>query len=358
MLLNFEKVDHHQNGLCIKEDHDNNKISFICLYEDCPVIDRLGCAYCFLELHQSHLSYKMKLSIFEEKINDKLSILNSLLIDIKDEEEDSSIIKYIEDDFQSLKSDFLHNIALIQENLIDFYCKKLKKSTIQKENLEKLLLSLKKVSQTSLLKMNVKEIELSLEVLNDKGLEQKPKEWMKEFWEQHQRVKEGIYSYLKDFKRDFESFFQKLNDNHGVSSLNEILKRNTIKEPSKINEKSKVNSLKNSFYSNKISKINEEISKPILKTHKIPINELLKKNAKGFFEIFLYNSCEHLKKTRLALIFPCCNKAFLCIKCHDKDNNHKWDLRRDLEIGYCLKCYMIIRYKDEKCKNCLIGLKI
>ena len=87
-------------------------------------------------------------------------------------------------------------------------------------------------------------------------------------------------------------------------------------------------------------------------------NELLKKNAKNYFEIFELKSCEHLKKIKMALIFPCCNKAFLCYKCHDKvSNDHKWDLRDEVNLGYCLKCYTIAKYKDEKCSNCLLSLK-
>lgn len=55
--------------MCIKEGHEKSKMSYICGDPICTNLDKLGCAYCFLEEHTSHVSKKLKIDEFSECVN-------------------------------------------------------------------------------------------------------------------------------------------------------------------------------------------------------------------------------------------------------------------------------------------------
>lgn len=353
---NFSR-DYAQNCLkskvCLKPEHENNQICFICLHENCSSESRIGCAHCFLENHQSHLSQKLKIATFQDKLTEKIEKIKSFYSSFDLQEQDSVLVAKIEADFIELKHDFSRNLDLIQENLIEFYQQKMKKVKKEREKLEDFLTILKENLQKNVFEMRNSELQSSIQIFQDKAFEKKPQNFLKEFLDQYNNIKDTIYKYLKDFRIDFEIFFKKLIENHTLSDLKQ-----------KYHEKNRPNSSKidnlSSTFSNKFKEItnmksimkatNEKIQKKVLK------GELLGKNAKSYYEIYTNKYCEHMKKIKKAEIYPCCNKAFLCKKCHDKDNSHQWDVKKDILLGYCLTCYTIIKQKEEKCPNCLILL--
>lgn len=349
--------DYTQNGnkhnVCIKPEHENNKICFICLYEDCSSESRIGCAHCFLESHQSHLSQKLKITSFQDKLTEKIEKIKGFYSSFDLQEQDSLLFAKIEADFFELKQDFSRNLGIIQENLIEFYKQKMKKVKKEREKLDEFLVILKENLQKNVFEMKNNELESSIQIFQDKGFEKKPQNFLKEFLDQYDNIKHTICKYLKDFRVDFEIFFKKLVENHTLSDLNQ-----------KHYEKNRANSSKIDNFSNTFSNKFKEITnmKSIVKTtnekiqKKIIKGELLGKNAKNFYEIYHNKYCEHMKKIKKADIYPCCNKAFLCKKCHDKESSHQWDVKKDILLGYCLTCYTIIKHKEEKCPNCLILL--
>ena len=376
-MHNFYSDSLQKSTFCLLPEHENSRISFICLQEHCQASSRLGCAYCFLDSHQSHVSQKCKILDFEQKIQEKLA---KLVVLSQNFEEDKGILERIEADFDAVKKDFLRNLAIIQENLIDFYHKNIKKTALEHEKHEKMMNLKENVKKSSVFLMNYEEIEGQIQVFLDKKQVKKQEEFLKDFLEKHQRIKATIRAYLKDFRNDFEGFFNKLCENHGISSfLHEKPDDFNEKSNERSNEKKTPSNLKKSDFFEKERKtdffekekksdffektmkkqIKDVISlsfneKPFKKAH---WSEFLKKNAKNFFKIFEEKGCEHVAKAKHAMIFPCCNKAFLCVRCHDKGNSHKWDVKKEILLCYCLKCFTILKFKEEKCSNCLISLK-
>jgi len=339
---------------CPKTEHENNRISFICIEENCFSESRLGCAYCFLENHQNHIQNKLKIETFEEKLGEKLRNINSFYRDCSQNDLDIRILKRIEADFEILKTDFLRNITNIQDNILEFYKKRMKKISKDREKVQEFMGNLSGISKKKVLEMNYKEIQVNVDVFLDKSLEKIPKNFLKEFEDKETKIKEAIFGYLRDFRVDFEVFFKKLCENHGISALNAKLLDKNKASPQKIK---KISTFSGSL-SCKFQEIKSSSAVFDRKKSKKNHSEYLKKNAKNLFEIFEQKYCEHIKKAKIALIFPCCNKAFLCFKCHDKaTNDHKWNVKNDIFLGYCLKCYTVLKYKDEKCGNCLLSLK-
>ena len=346
-----------QNPLyCSNPDHENNKISFICLQEICQANSRLGCAHCFLEFHQNHINQKLKISVFQEKVSEKYNSLRKYCENIEDTAKDYQILEKITYDFDLLKGNFLKNIEIIQSNLIDFYKKKLQKTEVEKENIQVFIRNLEQISQKSLYIMNPEEIDLNVKLFADKTIEKKPKDFLKDFIESHQIIKESINSYLRDIRSDFEMFFKKLCENHGISRIQQKMRESSPKRdlPKTFSQKIK----ETGTFSKRIEENEENLRKtePRRNWKNGWEREYLRKNAKNIFEI-TQNKCEHIRKPRVAMIFPCCKRAYLCINCHDSGSTHKWDRKKDIMLAYCLKCYTISKYKDEKCGNCLLSLK-
>lgn len=343
---------------CPKPDHENNRISFICIEDHCFSDSRLGCAYCFLENHQTHIQNKLKIEIFEEKLEEKLRDLTNFYCETPQNDMDNRIFSRIEADFDLLKKDFLRNITNIQDNIMDCYRRRMKIILREKEKVDEFIGGLSEMSKKRVFDMNEQELQINIDIFQDKSLSKVPKNFLKDFEEKEIKIKEAIFGYLRDFRGDFEVFFRRLCENHGISALNaKLTNKNKASSPQKTQKTQKPivfsKTVSAKFNEMKYSSANFDRKKV-----KRVQYELVKKNAKNYFEIFELKSCEHLKKIKMALIFPCCNKAFLCYKCHDKvSNDHKWDLRDEVNLGYCLKCYTIAKYKDEKCSNCLLGLK-
>ncbi|XP_051136609.1 zinc finger protein BRUTUS-like At1g74770 [Andrographis paniculata] len=58
--------------------------------------------------------------------------------------------------------------------------------------------------------------------------------------------------------------------------------------------------------------------------------------------------CEHYKRN-CKLLFPCCNKLYTCIRCHDDLNDHSAD-RRTITNMMCMQC-LVIQPIDPTCSN-------
>ena len=60
----------------------------------------------------------------------------------------------------------------------------------------------------------------------------------------------------------------------------------------------------------------------------------------------LCSECNHYK-TNYYNIFPCCNNAYLCGKCHDESESHFWD---DAYKYKCIVCGSI--FEGDFCNKC------
>ena len=64
-------------------------------------------------------------------------------------------------------------------------------------------------------------------------------------------------------------------------------------------------------------------------------------------------TCSHYKKSNRWNRFPCCNKAYPCHECHDKDNpDHKFDWAKQMICGFCSREQGF----SENCKYCRANL--
>ncbi|CUV04713.1 unnamed protein product [Cryptosporidium hominis] len=64
-------------------------------------------------------------------------------------------------------------------------------------------------------------------------------------------------------------------------------------------------------------------------------------------------TCSHYKKSNRWNRFPCCNKAYPCHECHDKDNpDHKFEWAKQMICGFCSREQGF----SENCKYCRANL--
>ncbi|KAJ1607965.1 zinc finger-containing and myb DNA binding domain-containing protein [Cryptosporidium canis] len=64
-------------------------------------------------------------------------------------------------------------------------------------------------------------------------------------------------------------------------------------------------------------------------------------------------TCSHYKKSNRWNRFPCCNKAYPCHECHDKDNpDHKFDWAKQMICGFCSREQGF----SDNCKYCRANL--
>lgn len=61
--------------------------------------------------------------------------------------------------------------------------------------------------------------------------------------------------------------------------------------------------------------------------------------------------CLHFPTINTVSIFPCCEKAYNCYKCHNEKETH---LMSPADKGYCIVCKKFFERKGVSCSNCLI----
>jgi len=62
---------------------------------------------------------------------------------------------------------------------------------------------------------------------------------------------------------------------------------------------------------------------------------------------YIKDNCEHYKTAISIHIFPCCDKPYNCLKCHDAVENHKFISAKQ---GYCRLCKTW--YENGRGSNC------
>ncbi len=56
--------------VCNLPDHENGLKQFFCLESKCQAISRIGCAMCFIEMHEDHIKNKIKISELNNTIEE------------------------------------------------------------------------------------------------------------------------------------------------------------------------------------------------------------------------------------------------------------------------------------------------
>ena len=61
------------------------------------------------------------------------------------------------------------------------------------------------------------------------------------------------------------------------------------------------------------------------------------------------SSCSHYPFANTVSIFPCCDKAYNCYKCHEDNEKHAL---KPASSGYCIKCTEYYDKSNKTVKKC------
>lgn len=286
---------------CDKPNHEKNYCKYLCLKKTCNK-KRVTCAHCFIEEHIDHNNMKMTIDDFETSFKEKYTELSDIVTELgfsryhgtKDNE-----ISEIYKRFEALKVEMNAKIDEIRDRIIDDFQK---------------IVYTTDVEAVRDLARKIIENNSSLQVTDFKAIGE-------------DEILKFIDMYSETFLED-EDILGKLC----------VIQTNV-----RVSYGQLMNNI-NKFSQNMALDFDERI---------VPVMQIsLDENfAAGRYRIY-HKGCADFPLLKFVPIFPCCNKAYPCAKCHDKVEKHK---AKPALTVYCIKCKFMQenQYTLLKCPRCI-----
>lgn len=286
---------------CEKPNHEKNYCKYLCLSKDCKK-NRVTCAHCFIEDHVVHNKVKMTIEEFENSFKEKYAELAEIVTELGFSRYHSSKESELTDiykRFDVLKVDMCAKLDDIRDKIIDDFQKVVFTTDVEavRDLARKIVENNSSLQVTDFKAIGEDEILKFIDMYSETFLED-----------------EDILGKLCVIQTNVRVSFGQLMNNIDKFSRN----------------------------------IGYDFDERLVPVMQITLDDNF---AAGRYRIF-HKGCSDFPLLKFVPIFPCCNKAYPCAKCHDKTEKHK--AKPALQV-YCIKCKFMQdnQYSLLKCPRCI-----